>query len=296
MTTNVSFMSSMIKNFVRAIKESVTSYKFYERLLTRSSGYGIRYLFITMFCTSIIYTIYILGTIQGVIDGLNGAENLVGKNIHYILNQVPIVHFSNDAISIADDSSGPIYITDIYGRKIAVIDIKNKLSGTERMQIPVVFTAKNIMITTLGNDSFDITKDNIFFTYNMLFGANETEIDASLLKSLLANKLEMAKHVAIFVFFPLMILLRMLLFVPDHWLICLVVYITSLNILGRAKTSAALATRVVVMASLAPTIIQPLIAIVPFMNIVELILQLWCFALLARAFYERSRQSRSFLA
>lgn len=147
MTINVSLFVSYIKTICNLLWRSVSSVDFYREVYSSYRGYGVKYIFTLCFFASFFYSASFMYNISLVYKALTRADN---KSLEHILSQVPEMKYNGSILSTEVDT--PYFISDLGGRRIAVIDLDGDLSFIDKSKIPVVLTKSN-MIIYLSNAS-----------------------------------------------------------------------------------------------------------------------------------------------
>jgi hypothetical protein len=159
---------------------SVISVKFYKDIYNSYKGYGIRHIFNICFISGVIYSIILFGYMDGFRNYfLKNELNKYTFIIDFILKQLPELKYDGNVIS-TESSDQPIYLYDPNNRKIIAIDTENQLSYNEKLNIPVILTNKNIIISLIQN----VTKEPkvISFEYKSIFGSVEQIINFDYIK------------------------------------------------------------------------------------------------------------------
>lgn len=250
---------------------SVSSVNFYQHVYKAYSGYGLKYLFVISFFSSLIYCAFLLNYI--VIFKEYFVQNTISKhtaNLEYIIQQLPELYY--DGANIRTDAETPIYLKDKNNNVFAILDPNNQLSYSDKEKVPLIFTSSNILIFLI--EANDKKRISIPVEYFRILGREVRILNEITIKKYFANIFANAPTIFIYILMPLIALKRFIGILFDKSLTIVLVY-TLTNLLG-PKTRMQVCIRMVMFASGATTLIQPLIDIaLPEFGILLFALQIW---------------------
>lgn len=255
---------------------SVSSIKFYQDVYLFYRGYGIKYLFVVVFLSSLIYGISIFNyllTLKSYFNNSNSSTNT--STIDYILKQLPEIYYDGKKIVVNQEE--PISILDENNNKIAVIDTKNQLAAIDKKRIPILLSSEYVSFATV--EITDKRKDNFIIKYSQLFNSTPEELTQESIKKYFIQMLNQAPRIFIYILMPLLIILRFCSILFEKFFIILIVYLLT-NFSG-LKSSIKTCCRSVLFTCGVPILLQPLIIIfLPKFNSIIFFIQIISYALL----------------
>jgi hypothetical protein len=282
MTTKLLIILSGVRLLFCHLYLSVTSIDFYYDVYRYYKGYGLRYLLTISFISSLIISISILNNISRLKEYFR--ENRVSQhiqNIEVILKQLPIIDYDGKNISIHEET--PLYLYDTRNNKIAVIDTNNQLSMNEKLKIPIVLTKDTINISlsegTYPNRSKNINK---IIDYPKILGTEPMVYSAELIKKQLANIMDTARTIVIYILMPILVIVIFLFRFLENCLLISSTYL--LTYLLGPRTPIKTCIRLVIFSSGMRSVLY-VISMVFFPEFIEYVwyIQIWCCFLLFKA-------------
>lgn len=200
MTTLLSSPLPFLKNLFMHLWLSLSSIKFYERVFKKYNGYGISYilnlsLISSAICTSIF--LYKLDTIQGYLK--NNIMSEKAEHIDFVLKQIPPIEYDGQKISVNTDE--PILIKNKNGANILAIDPSNQITPNVQNKFPIILLQKEIIAKFIDSDG-DI-KNTFPIKLDQIFGKDPKNLTNEEIKSSLAELLDQAPRILIYIMFPL---------------------------------------------------------------------------------------------
>ncbi|MES2214960.1 MAG: DUF1189 family protein [Pseudomonadota bacterium] len=245
---------------------SISSVAFYSDVRTRYKGYGLRYIFAIYCISSLASSISIFYDIERFKGYFVNNSN---ETVEYIFTQIPDINYDGHIISTNVEL--PHFIYDLQARKLAVIDLEGALSGNEKAKIPLILTKKNIKVSV--TDITSQKQENVDFDYATIFGTNAQILTAVSIKEYCGLVLSYSTRVFIYLFMPILILLRFVALLFEKSLMVITIYVVS-NALGTVINPQT-ACRLVMFASGLSVLMQPIINIfIPQLAYLGLILQI----------------------
>lgn len=188
MTTLLLTPFYLLKSLILHLWWSVSSIKFYENVFTSYKGYGLKYIIILSFVSSLICSAIFLDYLKNVQNYLtNNTISQDVENIDHIINQLPTIDYNGQNISIQEDV--PLFIYNPNNKKILAIDPNNQLLPSDKIKIPILFTANKIIINFLNADTKLVNTTPI--KYDQIFGNQPRVLTQEVIKSnfaLILNK------------------------------------------------------------------------------------------------------------
>jgi hypothetical protein len=262
---------SFVKTLFSQLWLSVSSVNFYQNVYQSYKGYGIKYVFTLSLFSSLIYCVFFLNYIVTFKEYF--VHNIISKDtetFEYIMQQLPELVY--DGASIKTEAETPIYLKDKSNNVLAVLDPNNQLAHVDKEKVPIIFTSSNILIFFL--EANDKKRISIPIEYFRIFGVDAKILNETTLKKHFANIFTNAPTIFIYILTPLVVLKRFIGILLDKSLTIVLVYLVT-NLLG-PRTNMKTCARLVLFASGATTLIQPLVwMILPEFEILVFILQMW---------------------
>ena len=263
---------------------SVSSVGFYRDIRKKYTGYGIKYIFVICFISSLIYSISLFSEINRFKEYFCSDTNEAAE---YIFSQIPDIYY--DGQGITTNVTLPHFIYDLHRRKFAVIDLNGELSVDERAKIPIVFTKKNIIISII--EMAAQKRDDLKLAYPRIFGDEARSFTGVSLKEYFAHLFSYSSRICIYIIMPLLILARFVGVILEKSLAIIAIYILS-NAIGKHIT-VQVACRLVMFASGVSVLLQPIINItLPQASSLALILQIIPGALLVMSLVQSKLKRR----
>lgn len=194
----------MLRTLFILLYKSVTSIEFYKDVHTKFKGYGIKFIFIVLFISSIGMTLNVYLIIDSVNDYLEtGRENHFTSKIEQVLNEIPELEYRDGKLS--SELTDPKFIYLNSKNPLALIDLKNKTNSYSESK----------EIVHMSEDYINI---NTMFPFKLywgdLFGQQEIFIDKNYIKNSIKSilkKIDIWDWVSIFRNLFLVLIIRLCL-------------------------------------------------------------------------------------
>ena len=187
----------VIEQLALLLKASVTDKNFYVIVYKRYRGYGLKYVFILSFFSSIFFSIVFFKTFYQFTE--------YNSNWRYVLSQVPNIEYNGAQINTKTEAS---FLYNKDGNTIALIDVENKFNNKERQKAPIVFTNKNIIVSFSFNPKSDTYLPNAIVPYTVILGNKPQYFDNDRLRNYVVKILGFSRSVFIYITIPLSIVMR----------------------------------------------------------------------------------------
>lgn len=251
---------------------SITSVRFYQDVYNLYKGYGARYIFTISFISSLFFCIFIFNYILVIKDFFQeNKQSKDSENLSYILKQLPDINYDGQNISLNDNS--PLYLYDIYDRKIGVIDIASKISFSEKSKLLISLTSKDVIISLIQTTNKKITTFPI--SYQSIFGPKAQLLTYDAIKRTFAEIFDSVPRIFIYLIMPILIFIRFLSILFEKGFIILIIYLVT-NFIINLKTSMKTCIRLALFSSGVVILIQPIVVLLlPFLSESLWIVQTW---------------------
>jgi len=208
---NMTSFLSFIHSLGTHLWLSLSSVKFYERVLTSYKGYGIKYILTLSFIPAMICSGIFLNYVNKVDSYFTNDEiSQESLSIDRIIKQLPLMEYDGRSIKVLDNT--PIFLNDNNGHKIIAIDPKIQLSPQDRVKIPIILGSDKIIINLFNSQGTQHSASPI--KYSQIFGNQPQTITQEVIKSIFSEIIKKSYKVFIYAMFPfigLMIFINMLL-------------------------------------------------------------------------------------
>lgn len=276
----------MFFTFFDLLKQSVTSHKFYQQVVLHYKGYGIRYLFMVSFLSTLLYAVLILFSFNNTISALKG-ENIIfgGKNIEYIVSQLPSLMVEENNLTPIDKPS-PYYINNLDNYPVILFDSDNIIVMSEKEKVPIVVSPDGVTINVFGARNIVLSKEDL--------ALSNISMSAMDLRLYIAGMMEGVSSNIVWVMFPLMLLLRTLFIVTDKLFLCVVIYFVLGVVYQKCPKRWQTALRATIFVSVPAILLKPLLFIpIPGIGIIPTAMQFWTMFLLGKALYAVNVKNRA---
>jgi len=221
MTTLLLTPFYFLRSLILHLWWSVSSIKFYENIFSDYKGYGLKYIFILSFFSSLICSAIFLDHLKKVQDYLtNSTISQEVENIDHIINQLPTIDYNGQNISVQEET--PLLIYSPNNKKILAIDPSNQLLPSDKVKIPIIFTANKIVINLINADGGLVNTTPI--KYDQIFGNQARVLTQEVIKSHFALILNKAPFILIYLLFPIMAILIFVNVLLDKTIIIITIY------------------------------------------------------------------------
>ncbi len=211
------------KEFMYLLMQSLVSPSFYQDVYFKYSGYGMNFILVCIYTSSLLVTLFMINKIQNIQNYFDTkiVTNYETSILDTILSNWQVFYYNGT--NIYSDDSELVMIKGSHAHIIAAIDPNDELSGSVKQNIPIIFTKTKLLIGV---------QDNIFgakhipIEYSEVFGKSHKTIIVN--QELIANigKIYATSlmRLMIYIFFPLYTLLSFLAFFIDRSLLILIVF------------------------------------------------------------------------
>lgn len=267
----VSKISNWFNMIFTQLRLSVSSVKFYQKIASSYSGYGIKYILTISFLSSFLCSIFILNYLDNVRQYFSqGIISPSVINLDHILSQFPELQYDGTKISL--ENPEPIYINNVYNQLIAAIDPENKISPSDKAKISILFASRKVVFSFINSQETSVS--NFSLDYKQIFGKEAHAITQEIIRSSLEKFFNQAPQVVIYIIFPLLGLLIFSNTCLEKSFIVIMIYLFT-NFTS-IKFSMKICIRLTMFASGVFVLLQPAILIVApnYSNIIWLV-QIW---------------------
>ncbi len=188
------------KTIIYIVFSSVTSVRFYQRVILHYHGYGIKYALTLSFIAALFCNLLILNHTSNLKQYLT--QGIITKDVNkfdYIISQLPVFYYDGNNLSI--EGNEPLYINDANNQPVIAIDPENKIPAAVRAKIFLLFTNKNFVISFFQNNN---DSRNIVIKYSQILGNDSQVLTHESQKILLLDLLDKVTNVIIYFLFPLL--------------------------------------------------------------------------------------------
>ncbi len=286
MTTIVSKIFKWCNTIFSHLWLSISSVKFYQKIISSYDGYGIKYILTISFISSLlcsIVTLHYLDNVKQYFSYGTISPNVV--NLDHVLSQFPDLNYDGSKISLEDPE--PVYISNIYNQLIAAIDPENKMLQSDRAKVSILLASRNMVFsfTDLKN-----TNVNSFpIDYQQIFGNESQLITQEVLRYLLEKFFNQVPKVLIYLIFPILALLIFFNTFIEKSFIIIMIYLLA-NFMS-IKLPIKICTRLAMFASGIFVLLQPITLLIAptYINLIWVI-QIWTNLLMVFAILKFSNQ------
>lgn len=277
---------------------SVSSVKFYQEVCRSYTGYGLKYIFYICFLSSLFLCCVISVYLNILKDSFNNSQNSpklkLVANFEYILDQMPDVQYNG--VSINTGQEDPVYIKDIEGNLVAIIDASDKLSVSEKTKSPIIFTYNSLLmrdknglttnilyshISKNGLSKEKISKiEKIIHNYpwfvvgfNIMQDLQVATFTKDIIKKELIDFFNMLPRMFLYFGFPLITIMSFVSLIIENLFIIALVYLVAKVIRGMPLNIQG-AIRVVMFSSGVQALVHPL-ALTPFVMLWPQFISFW---------------------
>lgn len=277
---------------------SVSSVKFYQEVCRSYTGYGLKYIFYICFLSSLllccIISLYLNILKDSFNDSQNGPKLKLVANFEYILDQMPDVHYNG--VSINTGQEDPVYIKDIEGNLVAIIDASNRLSVSEKSNSSMIFTqnsllirqknglVSNILYSDISNSKLTKQKiakiEEIIHNYpwfivgiNIMQDLHNTILNKDTIKKEFTNFFNILPKIFLYLGFPLITIMAFISLIIENLFMIALVYLLS-KVMNGTSLNISQSIRGVMFASGMQVIAHPL-TLTPFIMIWPKFINLW---------------------
>lgn len=287
MTSFLSFVYTLIMH----LWLSVSSLKFYEKVLKFYRGYGLKYILTLSFISAIICSGVFLHRIHKIDDYLSQNINSpeVGA-IDQLIGQLPVMEYDGQNISIQENT--PIFLNIDSGYRVIAIDPERKLSPKDRIKTPIIFGLDKIVVSFFSSKTQESSV--IPVKYSQIFGNQPQTITQEVVKAAFLAIVKKSYSVFIYIMLPavmtLMIFLNMLL---EKSVIIITIYL--LMYIMNVRISMKDCIRVALFATGASALLQYVIILtLPDAQIILQVVQLWANLLMILGISKLASNNRLF--
>lgn len=141
---------NIIKIFFYIIKSLLTSKKIYYHIIWIYKGYGLKFASIVVLISSIITMLGLYININILEYNLNRIDENNVNYLDYIVDQFPEpINYNGHSISFPDDNN-VIKIKNKDGRAIILFDVNNKSTGSQRVNVPIIFKKNEVLFPKIN--------------------------------------------------------------------------------------------------------------------------------------------------
>lgn len=273
MTTFLSSFIEVPRLIFILLRDSLTKIEFYKKVYSNFTGFGVRYIFVLIFVSTTISSIVIMQKIEPVKAYLSNrlALNNVTLTLDNILKNWEVFSFSSGTIHT--DTNETIMINGENGKAIVAVDPEDKIIGTQKKDIPIVF-GKSKLIISLGeavNRGAPIS-----FDYTNIFGADSGNIiiDSEYVLELLKKYVSYYNTALIYLLTPFMVLFNFFTLLAEKIMMIIIVYF-ALRMFAGEKPSFKSAFRVVMFSSGLSAMLLPLAIFSETLGLIANLSQIW---------------------
>ncbi len=261
-----------IKNLAHFLKLSIISPKFYSKVYSDFTGYGLRYVFILSFIGTITASIFIMTKLTAIRNYYDTRiiSNAQVASIDYILSRWQAFDYNGSTIS-STESEPIILTTENNKQSIIAIDAEDKMSNSVKRTIPIVFGKSRLIINLAfsGENSQQFSYD-----YANIFGTSKKTIDREEITKLLKEYMDYVEPIYILIGIPLILALNFGSLIFGKILMVLIVHFVFKTFVN-PKNSIKATVRVVAFSIGVAALLQPLSVISSGLGVISSISQLW---------------------
>ncbi len=272
MTTFLLRLKDNIKILFTFIKLSLTSTEFYKKIYSEFTGIGFRYIFTMSFIGALIFGVLVLNRISPIINYFETrvVTNKLTEVIDSAINSWETITY--DGTRIISEEPEPIIIKGT-NKTIIAVDTEDKLSGSVKKTIPIIF-GKTKLFFNFNQDKSPDGKYEFQYNYSDLFGSSKKIIDSEELVSLIRNYIGYFDKVFIFVMMPLILILNIATLAFEKALLILIIYFALRTFVSNASTMKS-AIRIVAFSCGLSALLLPIATLFPAIGTIANIAQLW---------------------
>lgn len=246
----------LLQTFFRQLWLSVSSINFYCDVYKFYSGYGLRYLLMTCFLSSLIYCLSVLTTLVELKNYfVSNQSSKSTTTLEYIINQLPDIYYDGSNITLKDFS--PLYLYKNSRDKVAVIDCQDQLTHAEKMQVPIILTSNKIIVSFTENARKK--KFTVPLSYVKIFGTSQQIITQDWIRQQGAALFNQAPTALIYIIMPVSIISIFVFTVLENSFVIMLVYLL-IYIFG-PRASLKTCTRLISFASSIPVLMQSIVVV-----------------------------------
>lgn len=218
MTSFLSFVYTLITH----LWLSVSSLKFYEKVLKFYRGYGLKYILALSFISAIICSGVFVHRIHKIDDYLSQNINSPEvREIDRLIGQLPVMEYDGQNISIQEDT--PIFLNIDSGYRVIAIDPERKLSPKDRTKTPIIFGLDKVIVSFFSSKSQESSV--IPVKYSQIFGNQPQTITQEVVKAAFLAIVKKSYSVFIYIMLPVMTLMIFFNMLFEKSIIIITIYL-----------------------------------------------------------------------
>lgn len=271
MTTFLSNLQDSILILFKLLKLSLTDSNFYKDVLTKFSGYGLKFVFVLIYIGTIGASIILTFRLEPIKE--YARTKTVTSNATIIIDSIikNWETFYFDGRFIKSHSSEPIIIKTPANKPIIAIDDNDTLTGSARKNIPIIFTKSKLL---LGSGESSSGGHQVSLDYQNIFGDQKLTLDSEYVLSAIKEYIDYFDKIIIFVFTPIMVLLNLVTLLLEKILMTIIVFFTLKLFLG-IETTIKSSIRVVLFSCGVSALLMPFSIIWGTIGLISNLLQFW---------------------
>ncbi len=260
-----------LKKLAELLKLSIISPRFYSRVYSDFTGYGLRYIFVLCFIGTIFTSIFIMTKLTTIDDYFETKKitNSTTYAIDYVLNHWQTFDYNGSTISC--DQEEPVILNGNNGKPLLAIDAEDKISGSIKKTIPIIFGKSKLMINLVfaGENTQQFSYEYIY-----IFGTSKKVIDSAEIIKLSKDYMDYLEDVYIIVGIPIMLLVNFFTIIFEKILMTLMVYFAFRTFVSQKATMKS-SIRTVAFSSGVAAVLQPLTILSSIFGMISGFMQLW---------------------